>query len=201
MPRKLKTYQTSLGFYDLAIAAPSMKAALEAWGAGRNLFHQGFAKETDDPDIIAATMAKPGVVLRRPAGSRGHFAEHADLPDLDGEGGGLKKSRRPEPKRRPATKTSEEDSRKAAAAFERELKRRDAERRKEEAAQEKERARREKLVAKAQAALDAAQREHVERSEALGAERDAIDKRIEAEDARWQDKRERLTAALRRTRE
>ncbi len=25
--RKLKTYQTSLGFYDLAVAAPSMKAA------------------------------------------------------------------------------------------------------------------------------------------------------------------------------
>ncbi len=31
MPRKLKTYQTSLGFYDLAISAPSMKAALDAW--------------------------------------------------------------------------------------------------------------------------------------------------------------------------
>jgi len=30
MPRRLKTYQTSLGFYDLAVAAPSMKAALEA---------------------------------------------------------------------------------------------------------------------------------------------------------------------------
>jgi hypothetical protein len=29
MARKLKTYQTSLGFFDLAIAAPSMKAALE----------------------------------------------------------------------------------------------------------------------------------------------------------------------------
>ncbi|MDI4234164.1 hypothetical protein OZ411_15225 [Bradyrhizobium sp. Arg237L] len=32
MARKLKTYQTSLGFFDLAVAAPSMKAALEAWG-------------------------------------------------------------------------------------------------------------------------------------------------------------------------
>jgi colicin import membrane protein len=40
MPRKLKVYQTSLGFFDLAIAAPSMKAALEAWGAGSNLFHE-----------------------------------------------------------------------------------------------------------------------------------------------------------------
>ena len=75
MPRKLKTYQTSLGFYDLAIAAPSMKAALEAWGAGSNLFHQGAARETDDPAVVAVTMAKPGVVLKRPAGSSGRFAE------------------------------------------------------------------------------------------------------------------------------
>ena len=63
MVRKLKTYETSLGFFDHAIAAPSMKAALEAWGADSNLFHQGAAKESNDPDIIAATMAKPGVIL------------------------------------------------------------------------------------------------------------------------------------------
>jgi len=68
MARKLKAYQTSLGFFDLAIAAPSMKAALEAWGADSNLFHQGAAKESNDPDVIAATMAKPGVVLGRPVG-------------------------------------------------------------------------------------------------------------------------------------
>jgi hypothetical protein len=66
MARKLKTYQTSLGFFDQAIAAPSMKAALEAWGADSNLFHQGAAKESDDPDVIAATMKKPGVVSGDP---------------------------------------------------------------------------------------------------------------------------------------
>jgi hypothetical protein len=80
MARKLKTYQTSLGFFDLAIAAPSMKAALQAWGSKTNLFQQGFAKETNDPAIIAATFAKPGVVLRRPVGSDGTFSEHAELP-------------------------------------------------------------------------------------------------------------------------
>jgi hypothetical protein len=80
MARKLKIYQTSLGFFDLAIAAPSMKAALRAWGSDTNLFHQGFAKETDDPAIVAATVAKPGVVLRRPVGSDGAFSEHAELP-------------------------------------------------------------------------------------------------------------------------
>ena len=82
MARQLRTFQTSIGFYDLAVAAPSMKAALEAWGAGSNLFHQGLASESDDPAVVGATMAKPGVVLKRPVGSRGRFAEHADLPDL-----------------------------------------------------------------------------------------------------------------------
>src|SRR5438067_11734802 len=80
MARKLKTYQTSLGFFDHAIAAPSMKAALEAWGTKTNLFHQGVAKEVDDPEVIAATTRKPGVILMRPVGSNGPFQEHADRP-------------------------------------------------------------------------------------------------------------------------
>jgi hypothetical protein len=32
------------------------------------------------PDVIAAAMAKPGVVLKRPVGSAGLFGEHAELP-------------------------------------------------------------------------------------------------------------------------
>src|SRR5579871_5493653 len=103
MARNLKTFQTSLGFYDLAIAAPSMKAALEAWGAGSNLFHQGVAKETDDPDVVSATMSKPGVVLKRPAGSSGRFAENSDLPsDLGSAGKGDRRdSRHAKPAKRP----------------------------------------------------------------------------------------------------
>jgi hypothetical protein len=86
MARTLKTYQTSLGFFDLAVAAPSMKAALKAWGADSNLFHQGAAKQSEDPDVIAATMAAPGVVLKRPVGSSGPFKEQAELPtNLAGE--------------------------------------------------------------------------------------------------------------------
>ena len=60
-----------------------MKAALEAWGASRNLFHQGFAKESEDNKVIAAAMAKPGIVLRRPVGSDAAFSEHSDLPSSD----------------------------------------------------------------------------------------------------------------------
>jgi hypothetical protein len=134
MARKLKTFQTSLGFYDLAIVAPSMKAALEAWGAGSNLFYQGVAKETDDPDVVAATMSKPGVVLKRPAGSDGRVAEQSDLPSDLGSAGkrSRREGRRAKPAKRPPAEISERDVRKAAAEFEKQQKRREAERRREE---------------------------------------------------------------------
>jgi hypothetical protein len=100
MARKLKTYQTSLGFFDQAIAVPSMKAALEARDADSNLFHQGAAKQSHDPDVIAATMAKPGVVLRRPVGTERPFSERAELPtDLIG-GGPTKAARKSKAQRR-----------------------------------------------------------------------------------------------------
>ncbi|MGX1331885.1 hypothetical protein AB7M56_006384 [Bradyrhizobium elkanii] len=128
MARKLKTFQTSLGFFDLAIAAPSMKAALEAWGANSNLFHQGAAKESDDPDVIAAAMKKPGVVLRRPVGSSRSFSEQAELPsDLGGDRRSTNAPHRSrgqivkKPSSRPVDKTAE---RKAALAYEREERRR-----------------------------------------------------------------------------
>ena len=54
MVRRLKTYQTSLGFFDLAIAAPSMKAAADAPGLKTDEFKRGCAKETNDPAIVAA---------------------------------------------------------------------------------------------------------------------------------------------------
>jgi colicin import membrane protein len=51
-----------------------MKAALGAWGASNNLFHQGLANEADNDEVIAATMEKPGVILQRPAGSNDPLA-------------------------------------------------------------------------------------------------------------------------------
>ncbi|WP_439356840.1 cell envelope biogenesis protein TolA [Bradyrhizobium sp. DASA03007] len=206
--RKLKTYQTSLGFYDQAVAAPSMKAALEAWGASSNLFHQGVAKETDDPDIVAATMASPGVVLRRPVGSNGPFTESAELPTDLADEGKAKPKRKPKPSKRaektakkPSRKIDDRQARQAAAAFEREERRREAERRKEEATRAKERAQREKAVAIAQATLDKAKREHEARAEEIEAERTAIDERAEAEQGRWDKQRRKLEEAVRRARE
>src|ERR1700739_1327964 len=139
MARKLKTYQTSLGFFDLAVAAPSMKAALEAWGADSNLFHQGAAKQSEDPDVIAATMAAPGVVLKRPVGSSGPFKEHADLPaDLAGDEAPKKPGRKPARQKHAKRSNYQPADRKAAIAFEKEQERRERERAKKAAARQKE---------------------------------------------------------------
>ena len=201
MVRKLKTFQTSLGFFDEAIAAPSMKAALEAWGTKTNLFHQGVAKEVDDPDVIAATMRKPGVILRRPVGSNGPFKEHADLPTHlsrdEVKGRPRKLSAK---KKQPPRKIDDKRARKAALAFEREQRQREIERRKEEAATAKERERREKAVAKAQAAIEEAKREHNKRARTIETDRAAIEKRSQAEDARWEKQRKKLEIALRQAR-
>jgi hypothetical protein len=71
MARKLKTYQTSLGFFEQAIAAPSMKAALEAGGANSNLFHQGAAKKSP------ILMSSP-----RPWRNRASFSSAEQWPQL-----------------------------------------------------------------------------------------------------------------------
>jgi colicin import membrane protein len=188
MARKLKTYETSLGFYDLAIAAPSMKAALEAWGAESNLFHQGVARESKNPEVVAATMAKPGVILRRPVGSNGPFTEYAALPtDLsDDEVNGRPKRPRAKPKKQPPRKIDDKAARQAALEYERAERQRKSERRKAEAARAKERQRREQAIAKAQAALEKAETEHDTRTSAIEAERAAVEKRSQAEDARWE---------------
>jgi len=204
MARTLKTYVTSLGFFDLAVAAPSMKAALEAWGAGSNLFHQGFAKETDDPAIVTATLAKPGVVLRRPVRSDGAFKEQAELPKSfphEARAARPKTSGKREPPAKPARPMDEQAARKAAVAFEKEQKRRDAERRKEDAAREKIRRRREQATAKAQAALQDARQAHEKRTAEIDRERAALDRRAAQEDARWEKQRKTLEADLRRARE
>jgi hypothetical protein len=181
MPRKLKTYLTSAGFHDLAIAAPSMKAALEAWGSRANLFQQGFARQTHDAAIVDATMAKPGVVLRRPVGSHAAFREDAGLPRMP-------PTRKPKPpkraKARKAPRVDDKAERQAAVTFERERRRREAQRLKEEQAEIRAEARRERAIRSAEAALEKARAQH--------------EQRARAEDSRWGRQRAALEAALRK---
>lgn len=75
MPRKLKVYRTPIGFHDAYVAAPSQKAALEAWGSDANLFARGVAEIVTDPALTEEPLAHPGEVVRRLRGSADdHFA-------------------------------------------------------------------------------------------------------------------------------
>lgn len=76
--QKLKVFRTPIGFHDAYVAAPSQRAALEAWGADSNLFASGSAELVQDPELTREPLAKPGQVVRR---LRGTLAEHfAALP-------------------------------------------------------------------------------------------------------------------------
>jgi hypothetical protein len=198
MARKLKTYQTSVGFFDLAVAAPSMNAAARAWGLKTSEFKRGFAKETHDPAIVAATMVKPGVVLRRPVGSNASFSEHPKLPkDLP-----VGKERSAKPRRITKQSTSrkldDKAERAAALAFEKEQKRREMQCRREQAARDSERKRRERAIAKLERALEAAKRHHDTNVKKIEKDRTALDERLKAENKRWENETEKLDRALRR---
>ena len=71
--QKLKVFRTPIGFHDAYVAAPSQKAALEAWGADANLFARGEAEEVTEPKLAKAPLEHPGKVVKV---LRGTKAEH-----------------------------------------------------------------------------------------------------------------------------
>lgn len=95
MAGRLKVFRAHLGFFDAIVAAPSQKAALAAWGAPASEFRKGFAAVTDDPEAVQAALTQPGVVLRRPFGSKAAFSIEPVLPKI-------KRSSRPHPKEQEA---------------------------------------------------------------------------------------------------
>ena len=111
MAKKLKVFRTPIGFHDAYVAAPSQKAALEAWGADSNLFAQGIAEQVTDEKLMEAALADPGKVIKKVRGSADeHFAEleraaprkkkAAKAPKGGGEVVPIKpKKPRPKPKR------------------------------------------------------------------------------------------------------
>jgi hypothetical protein len=71
---RLKVFAMSDGLTDYVVAATSKAKALAAWGVRQDLFKEGLASETDDPELASAAAARPGEVLRRPAATRGELA-------------------------------------------------------------------------------------------------------------------------------
>jgi colicin import membrane protein len=209
MARKLKTFITNSGFFELALAAPSMKAALEAWGMGHNAFQRGFAKQTDNPEIVAATMANPGVVLRRAVGTKGEFTEHSELPkDLWKLEAPKTEPARPKAKApakqsaKPKPSAGDKKNPAAILSFEKAKQRRDAAREKEQAQagakREKDQARIERAKAKAEDALDRAKAHHEKIATAIAADQEKLDRRAATEKKRWDAERAKLEDARER---
>jgi len=200
MPRKLKTYVTNLGFFELAIAAPSMKAALAAWGMSHNAFQQGFARETGDPAVIAATTAKPGVVLKRGVGTTGAFKEDAELPTALPN---LKPPPMTKPKATPRLRTTNarseaKENRAAVISFEKARREREKRQAKEDAKLEKQRATRKQAVDVAEAALERGVAAHDRAMAAIEREREALDRKAGKESRRWVSEHKKLLEGVER---
>jgi colicin import membrane protein len=196
MVRRLRSFTTSIGFFDLAVAAPSMKAALEAWGVQRNLFQLGTAWETDDPQIVAVTMAQPGVVLKRAVGTKRPFELDAqlpnELPNLAPERQPPRKMKAARGRTSPPTPETGEARRAAIIQFEKEKAKRERDRAIRDEEDEKNRAKeareeehRQHAIARAKAVLEEARAQHERNIHDLDRERTALDRKIETENERW----------------
>lgn len=185
MARALKVFRTPIGFHDAYVAAPSRKAALEAWGADKDLFQSGSAELVTDPKLTAAPLAAPGKIVKL---SRGTVSEH-----LQAAGRGRPKAR--SNKTEPAKETAP-DAR--------------APKRPAPPPKPKPRPSRDKLteaeaaLAAAEAAAEAEVAEFAKREAQLRKEREAAEARqrraIEKAEQRLEQARERYEAAMDRWR-
>ena len=174
---------------------------------GHNAFQHGFAKQTEDPAIIAATTANPGVVLKRAVGTSGDFKENAELPKS------LPRVKAPETQERspktkapakakqtPKAKTDPKAERAAILSFKKAQEKRDRERAEQERRLEIERVERRQAVDKAQGALEEGQEVHEATMAAIEREREKLDQRAESERRSWEAKRKKLAEAVDRSR-
>jgi len=89
---KLKVFRTPIGFHDAYVAAPSQKAALEAWGSDKDLFARGIAEVVTDPALTKEPLAAPGKVIKR---LRGTAAEQVAALPTGKKRGSAKSDRKP----------------------------------------------------------------------------------------------------------
>jgi hypothetical protein len=67
MAPRLKVFCTSTGLTTSAVAVSSKVKALEAFGTKQDLFKEGLASETTDPELVKAALDRPGEVVTRSA--------------------------------------------------------------------------------------------------------------------------------------
>jgi hypothetical protein len=161
---KLKVYRTPIGFHDAYVAAPSQKAALEAWGSSHNLFARGVAEIVTDDALTKDPLANPGKVIKR---SRGTTAEQiAALPDAPPQTVSRRSVADPPtrtPSARPAQKSTPRPSRRHIESAEKNL----AKLREQQADAEKALAAEQDVLDRRRAALEKSGRDRISKAQGL----------------------------------
>jgi hypothetical protein len=66
---RLKVFRLPIGFHDAYVAAPSQKAAAEAWGTDASVFARKDAELVTEPELTREPLAHPGTVVKRLRGT------------------------------------------------------------------------------------------------------------------------------------
>ena len=185
---KLKVFRMPVGFHDAYVAAPSQKAAAEAWGSDVAVFARGEAELVTDPALMEEPLARPGEIVKR---LRGTAAEQVAALGEDED----KRPGRPgrvDPASEAAGRPGDADSSGSS---------RGAPRRARSAGTAPPRPSRaaldeaEAALAAAEAAEAQARKELAEREAALARERKALEKKHAEERERLEARREKAKAA------
>lgn len=98
--QKLKVFRMTVGFHDAFVAAPTKKAAAEAWGTDMRVFAHKEAELVTDPILTRAPLANPGKVIKR---LRGTASEQLAALDVETRSERPAKPDKPQrPKSRPS---------------------------------------------------------------------------------------------------
>jgi hypothetical protein len=167
---KLKVFRMAVGFHDAFVAAPSQKAAAEAWGSDTSVFSRGEAELVTDPKLTEEPLANPSKVIKRLRGTAEEQIAALGPDEAPKRAKPSKPASKPKP--RPSRSALEEAEQAMQAA-----KARFAEARAGLAAREAELERERK-------ALEAKQRDEMERLEAL---REKAQLAYDAARERWRE--------------
>jgi type IV secretory pathway VirB10-like protein len=167
----------AVGFHDVYVAAPSQKAAAEAWGTDVSVFTRKEAEIVTDPKLTEEPLASPGKVVKR---LRGTAAEQIAALGADEAAEAPKPGRSAKPAAKAAPKPKPRPSRAALDEAEREMEAAEARHRQERAAL----AEREAELERERKALEKKQREERER---LEARRDKAEAAYDEAIRRWRE--------------
>lgn len=115
---KLKVFRMAVGFHDAFVAAPSQKAAAEAWWSDTSVFSRGEAELVTDPELTKEPLANPGKVVKRLRGTAAEQIAALGPDEAPKRAKPDKAASKPKPRpSREALEEAEQEMEKAKARF------------------------------------------------------------------------------------